>query len=80
MDTGRGYFEEADLSALEVANGMATIQEQRLAGLRAEVSKRERMFIVGEELEIKGSRFRVKSIGKQEMHLTLLPSLSAGQP
>ena len=64
MDTGNGRFErfENDTKLNE--------RIQELEALRKKVGS---TFRVGEVLEIKGSKFRVRSIGKREMKLRLLP-------
>ena len=40
---------------------------------------RNRIFSVGEELNIKDSRFKVMAIGKREMRLRLLPDNKTGE-
>ena len=67
MNKGDGTFKLADtkeeLEQIKVDPG-----EKKLSKLR--------IFEKGEELIIKDSRFKVKSIGKRELHLTLLPDLN----
>lgn len=63
MDTGEGRFERlADLDA-------KTIED-----IRSRYPKSKGIFEVGEELEIKGSRFRVKQITPFGIKLKLLKS------
>ena len=57
MDTGRGY--------------MAPITEERADEMVA--AKVDGVFRVGEIVEIKGSRFRVQSLGNKRMVLKILP-------
>lgn len=62
MDSGNGNFEKLD-------------RERFGALLSGEEEKPERaggIFSVGEELEIKGSRFRVKKITRKDLILRLL--------
>lgn len=73
MDDGKGNFVPMDVpfsAATERADMIG-----RGKRFSAAVRSAKYIFQVGEELEIKGSRFRVKSIGKHELHLTLLPAL-----
>ena len=60
MDTGNGHFEMGD-----------TIEEleEKAKGMTG----RGGIFTVGEEIELKGSQFRVKSIKPKELRLKLLP-------
>ena len=58
MDTGEGRFEE--------------IEEKKYDTLKKEVGDTG-LFRVGEEVEIRGSKFRIKSIKPTELRLKLLP-------
>jgi uncharacterized Zn finger protein len=60
MDTGKGKFKE--FQAME-----------ELENLKQEFPKHGGIFKVGEIVELKGSRFRVKSIKPTELRLKLLP-------
>jgi len=64
MDTGKGYFNQ--LSAEEYNDIMNEVP----VGKRHKIP---RVFSVGEELEIKGSRFKVHRIGPKKLILKLLP-------
>jgi len=59
MDTGEGYFEVAD-----------NIQE--LEEKARELVGHGGIFTVGEEVELKGSLFRVKRVKPKELRLKLL--------
>jgi uncharacterized Zn finger protein len=76
MDTGKGRFEM--LKDLESA--LAASEEERRKGVEIAKSEMEKAhpshggwFQVGEILEIRGSKFRVKSIKPTEIRLKLLP-------
>jgi len=58
MDTGEGRFE-----MIAEARAKSLIEENYPLGI----------FRVGEEVELKGSRFRVKSVKPKELRLKLLP-------
>lgn len=58
MDTGDGHFK-----MIEAMEAEQLEKEEYPLGI----------FKVGEELTVKGSRFRVKSIKLKELRLTLLP-------
>ena len=58
MDTGEGTFKKID-----AMKAQQLIKDEYPLGI----------FKVGEELTIKGSRFRVKSLKLKEMRLKLLP-------
>lgn len=63
MDSGKGRFEMLE-------------EEKANAYLSGEIEKPERaggIFKVGEELEIRGSKFRVRKITKKDLILRLLP-------
>jgi len=62
MDSGQGRFEHLN-----------TIDNEELRKLQNKYPDHGGLFTVGEILEIKGSKFKVKTIGKKEMHLRLLP-------
>ncbi len=62
MDTGKGNFEMFE--KLEEA-------EKKLKALNLGTG----IFTVGEELEIRGSRFRIKAIGTDYITLRLLPKI-----
>jgi len=59
MDSGRGHFEEIPEEIYEMAN-----KQHIDSGV----------FKVGEELDLKGSKFRIKSIKPTELRLKLLKS------
>jgi len=59
MDTGKGYFEMVD--------------DEKIKKMNEENIPVGPLFQVGEELEIKGSRFRITYIRPDRMTLTLLP-------
>ncbi|MBN1625013.1 MAG: hypothetical protein JW944_00700 [Deltaproteobacteria bacterium] len=66
MDTGEGRFEEVkDLEFLD--------------DMREKYPKSKGIFTVGEELEIRGSRFQVKDISPWGMKLKLLPALKCDE-
>ena len=67
MDTGEGRFEQFDSDDKE---GFY----KQLQEIENKYPKHKGVFIVGEELEIKGSRFRVKDISPFGMKLKLLES------
>ena len=60
MDTGEGRFQIFENAEIEEA------------GLKKQFPKHGGIFKVGEEVELKGSRFRVKSIKPTELRLKLL--------
>ena len=64
MDTGKGSFESFDSEI---------VLNTRLKELTKLKDKVGSIFRVGEILEIKDSRFKIRSIGKREMRLRLLP-------
>jgi len=59
VDTGQGKFEEFDPVHLET--------------MKAKHPNHGGWFRVGEEVELKGSRFRVKAVKPTELRLKLLP-------
>lgn len=65
MDTGKGTFEQLN------AEGTDKVEEL-IAALEAKFPKHGGWFQEGEELVIKGSRFRVKRIKPTEIVLKLL--------
>ena len=65
MDTGEGRF--------EMLNSMEDFSDTR-----KKYPKSKGVFTVGEELEIRGSRFRVKSISPFGIKLKLLKERSDG--
>lgn len=66
MDTGEGRFEQfEDSPSLEMF-------EKQVEELREKYPKSKGVFTVGEELEIKGSRFKVKDISPFGIKLKLL--------
>jgi len=67
MDTGEGRFEQFDSDAIE---GFY----KQLQEIENKYPKYKGVFTVGEELEIKGSRFKVKDISPFGMKLKLLES------
>lgn len=83
MDNGDGTFRKPTKEELLALSGLALSASSSYVptsgggGVRAakKLSETQRCFAKGEELEIKGSRFRVVSIGRHEMHLRLLPSI-----
>jgi len=58
MDTGKGRFEQIPTDLVEQA--------------KAEYPNHGGLFRVGEELEIKGSKFKVKAVKWNELRLKLL--------
>lgn len=61
MNTGKGRFEEVkDLESVDE--------------MRKKYPESKGIFTVGEELEIRGSRFKVKDISPWGMKLKLLPA------
>ncbi len=65
MDDGRGHFVPPPE---EVVKAVTTSPEK--------LKNFKHLFRVGEELEIKGSRFVVKNIGSSHMRLKLIPRRS----
>jgi len=67
MDTGKGRFEMVNAK---------TEEELKLAmqELEAKYPEHRGWFRIGEIVEIKGSRFRVKSVKPDEIRLKLLPA------
>lgn len=61
MDTGQGRFEMLN-----------TIDNEELDLLKKKFPNHGGLFIVGEEVKVKGSTFRVKSIKPTELRLKLL--------
>ena len=61
MDTGKGYFQ-----LLEADKYLELIEEQ---------GNDRKLFRTGEEVELKGSRFKVHAIKKNRLILKLLPSI-----
>ena len=61
MDTRQGNFEMAE-------------NEAKLADLIEQYSNHGGIFTVGETVELKGSKFRVKSVNPKGLRLRLLPS------
>lgn len=66
MDTGKGEFAIVD----EENEG---IRQQMMETLERQHPNHGGWFRVGEEIEIKGSRFRVKAVKPKELRLKLLP-------
>lgn len=66
MDTGEGRFKEFSGKNEDELAG-------RINNLQKEYPKHGGVFVVGEILELKGSKFRVKSIKPTELRLKLLP-------
>ena len=66
MDTGSGKFKEFDAKDEEEF-------EKKKLKLFEQYPKHGGVFKIGEEVELKGSRFRVKSIKPNELRLKLLP-------
>lgn len=62
MDTGEGYFVQADPES----------ESEYFSELRKKYPKSKGVFSVGEEIEIKGSRFVVKRINPFGILLKLL--------
>ncbi len=60
MDTERGRFYKGTLDKIEKKANELNIENPHI-------------FSIGEEIEVKGSRFRIKAIGTQFMRLELLP-------
>ena len=63
MDTGEGRFQPLD----------QRIFEAYMSGQKQKPEKAGGIFSVGEELEIKGSRFMVRKITRKDLILRLLP-------
>lgn len=61
MDTGEGHFE------------MLENKKEELELLKQKFPKHGGVFKIGEEVELKGSKFRVKSIKPNELRLKLFP-------
>ena len=85
MDTGEGRFEIIDNNDAEVQKLIdqmsaplkklqALEQTSTLKSLRKKYPKSKGLFIIGEELEIKGSLFKVKDISPWGIKLKLLPA------
>jgi len=68
MDTGEGRFKIMDEARL------STFYEQ-FNSLEEKQKAQERIFSVGEEVTVKGSRFRVIRITPKKLFLKLLPKL-----
>lgn len=66
MDTGNGKFKEFE------AKDDEEFEEKKLK-LFEQYPKHGGVFKIGEEVELKGSKFRVKSIKPNELRLKLLP-------
>lgn len=76
MDTGEGKFErftvpEADNTDME---DYFNKLEKKIDELKTKYPKAKGIFTVGEELEIRGSRFLVKDISPFGIKLKLLPA------
>lgn len=65
MDTGKGTFEMLQAKAAELESAKKAMEEAH--------PHHGGWFQVGEVIEIRGSRFRVKSIKPDEIRLKLLP-------
>lgn len=68
MDTGKGKFEQLDTTGLteqEIHDAVVAMEQKDIG--------HGGWFQVGEELTIRGSRFRVKSVKPTELRLKLLP-------
>lgn len=68
MDTGKGSF--------EILEALGKTEEQLQAekqSLEEKYPNRGGWFTVGEIIEIRGSKFRVKSVKPTELRLKLLP-------
>ena len=68
MDTGEGRFEQVEFDPHEK---VAEFEDQ-LSNLRKKFPKSKGLFTVGEELEIRGSKFKIKDISPFGMKLKLL--------
>ena len=69
MDTGRGHFFTA-----EDKKALRDLVQKEMGQEGVERLKRnDGVFVVGEELEIRGSSFRVKSITPKRLILKLVP-------
>ena len=66
MDTGEGKFKKF---FAKDENELA----EKINDLQKQYPKHGGIFVVGEVLELKGSKFRVKSIKPTELRLKLLP-------
>lgn len=65
MDTGEGRFEQFDASSDEEVN-------EKLKILQKTYTRHGGMFRVGEELEIRGSKFKIQKLTPKKMVLKLL--------
>ena len=66
MDTGKGRF--------ETVQGKTEDELRRaMQALEAKYPEHRAWFRIGEVIEIKGSRFRVKAVKPNELRLKLLP-------
>jgi hypothetical protein len=65
MDTGEGRFEQVEFKDLEE-------KHRRLEEMREKYPNSKGVFTVGEEIEIRGSRFKVKDISPFGIKLKLL--------
>jgi len=73
MDTGNGYFETAD-SEEELRRKVELLWQARDEARQGrDEARRVEVWRVGEIVELKGSRFRVASIGDKFLRLRLLP-------
>ena len=70
MDTGKGTFEQVKATNPEELNTMMKALEEKHPNHGG-------WFREGEEIEIKGSWFRVKSVKPTEIRLKLLPKESS---
>ena len=79
MDTGKGYFEQYDsMSDLirENPDKFNTIEEYCEQAVEFTKELNRGIFKVGEIIELKGSRFRIKSVKPTELRLKLLKNSS----
>lgn len=72
MDTGKGLFEQVQATGKEVGEEMEKALKLKMDALEALYPEHGGWFKEGEEVTLKGSRFRVKRIKPTEIVLKLL--------
>lgn len=68
MDTGRGYFEPIAAEPTDTINYL----ERQIDNLKKRHPDAGGVFHVGEEVSLKGSRFKITNISKRSLILQLL--------
>ena len=71
MDTGKGYMEQFKTEK-ELRDRMGKLSEQRKK-LFKNYTEETGIFRIGEEIEIKGSKFKVNKITPKKITLRILP-------